>query len=285
MTINSRPLPAGLTGLGAREHVTESARARPRLSPGPRIPYAVAIGPSLLLALWALASASGLLDPRVLSAPWTVIARLVELIIDGRLQANLATSALRALAGLTLGVAVGTSLGLIAGLSRLGEALVDGPVQAKRAIPTLALIPLLILWFGIGEQMKIIAIAIGASVQIYLHTHAGLRGIDARYVELAETVRLSHWQFIRRIALPSALPEFLLGLRIAVTTSWLVLVAVEQINATSGIGHMMALARSYGQTEVIVVGLMVYGAFGLLSDTVLRTVERKALSWRRVLSS
>ena len=81
-------------------------------------------------------------------------------------------------------------LALISGLSRAGEALVDGPIQLKRAIPSLALLPLLILWFGIGEPMKIITITLGVFVPIYLHTHNGLRSIDSRYVELAETVGL-----------------------------------------------------------------------------------------------
>jgi sulfonate transport system permease protein len=84
------------------------------------------------------------------------------------------------------------------------------------------------------------------------------------------------------VALPGALPGFLLGVRLAVTSSWLALVVVEQINATSGIGYMMFLARSYGQTEIIVVGLVVYGLLGLASDTAVRLVERKFLSWRRV---
>ena len=92
--------------------------------------------------------------------------------------------------------------------------------------------------------MKIITIALGVFVPVYIHTHNGLRGIDSRYVELAETVRLRRWAFVRRVVLPGALPGFLLGLRFAVTGAWLSLVVVEQINATSGIGYMMDLART-----------------------------------------
>jgi sulfonate transport system permease protein len=71
--------------------------------------------------------------------------------------------------------------------------------------------------------------------------------------------------------------------RLAVTSAWLALVVVEQVNATSGIGYMIFLARSYGQTEIIVVGLVIYGLLGLASDTVVRTIERRVLSWRQVL--
>ncbi|WP_435865317.1 ABC transporter permease [Streptomyces malaysiensis] len=267
--------------------VSRTARrglARRRLGPGPPIPYGRAIGPVLLLAVWSAGSATGLIDPRNLSAPWTVVTTAGDLIADGRLQSNVWTSAVRALSGLAYGVTAGLVLALIAGLSRLGEGLIDGPVQIKRSIPSLALIPLLILWFGIGESMKVITIALGALVPIYIHTHNALRTIDSRYVELAETLGLSRPRFLLHIVLPGALPGFLLGMRFAVTASWLALAVVEQVNATSGIGYMMGLARTYGQTDIIIVGLVVYGLLGLLSDGLVRLVERKALSWRRTLA-
>ena len=265
----------------AREDVRPTAR---RLGPGRRRRLAWLLGPSVLLGLWTIASASGLLDPRILSEPWTVVATAGELIADGRLQENLAVSAQRAGLGLFFGTLVGAVLALLSGLSRVGEALIDGPVQIKRAIPGLALIPLLILWFGIDETMKVLTITLGVFVPVYLQTHAGLRGIDLRYVELAQTVGLSQAAFIRKVVLPGALPGFFLGLRFAVTGAWVSLVVVEQINATSGIGYMMELARTYGQTNIIVLGLAVYGILGLLSDGTVRFIERKALSWQRTLA-
>jgi sulfonate transport system permease protein len=253
-----------------------------RKDPGRPRRYSAAIGPLVLLAVWSIASAAGWLDPKVLSAPWTVVATARTLIADGRLEGHLLMSGQRAVLGFGLGLAVGTLLALASGLTRAGEALIDGTIQIKRAIPTLALIPLLILWLGIGEPMKVVTIALTVVFPVYIHTHAALRSIDVRYFELAKTLRLSRWQFVRRVALPGALPGFLLGVRLAVTTSWLALVVVEQINATSGIGYMMFLARSYGQTEIIIVGLVVYGLLGLASDTAVRLVERRVLSWRRV---
>ncbi|MDQ0662867.1 sulfonate transport system permease protein [Arthrobacter ulcerisalmonis] len=266
--------------LAVREDVRPTGR---RLGPGRRRRLAW-VGPSALLLLWTVSSATGLLDPRILSEPWTVVATAAELIADGRLQENLAVSAQRASLGLFFGILVGAALALLSGLSRAGEALIDGPVQIKRAIPGLALIPLLILWFGIDETMKVLTITLGVFVPVYLQTHAGLRGIDLRFVELAQTVGLTRAGFIRKVVLPGALPGFFLGLRFAVTGAWVSLVVVEQINATSGIGYMMELARTYGQTNIIVLGLAVYGILGLLSDGIVRFIERKALSWQRTLA-
>lgn len=263
-----------------------SADVRPRIRRlGLRkpVPLAAGSGIVLLLAVWTAGSAAGLIDPRVLSAPWTVVTTGVDLAVDGNLLENLWVSLTRAAQGLVWGVLAGVVLALLSGLSRAGEALLDGPIQVKRAVPNLALLPLLILWFGIGEEMKVITIALGVFIPIYIHTHNGLRSIDKRYVELAETLRLGRRQFVTRVVLPGALPGFLLGLRFAVTGSLLALVVVEQVNGTAGIGYMMELARTYGQTEVIFVGLLVYGVLGYTADYSVRLLQRKALTWRRTL--
>ncbi|GAD85029.1 ABC transporter permease [Nocardia asteroides] len=273
--IRSGPAPAAA--------LAPRGRGRRRLGPGTPIPFGFALGPGLLVGAWVLGSATGAIDPETLPAPWTVAQTAGDLIADGRLQSNLLTSLQRAAFGLGLGVAIGVVLALVAGLSRLGEAIVDGPVQIKRAIPTLALIPLFIVWFGIGEEMKLIVITTSVLIPVYINTHAYLRSVDARYVELAETVGLSRWGFLRRIALPGSLPGFFLGLRLAVTISWLALVVVEQVNATSGIGYLMTQARTYGQIDVIVVGLVIYGLLGLFGDLAVRAAERKALAWRQTL--
>ncbi|MGO1077558.1 ABC transporter permease [Inquilinus sp. CA228] len=262
-----------------------SARPRPRrLGPGRPIAYGWTFGPLLLLAVWSTGSATGLIDTRTLAAPWTVVSTAADLIAEGRLQDNLLTSLGRSVQGLFWGVLVGVVLGLLAGLTRIGEYLIDGPVHIKRAIPALALIPLLMLWLGIGEGMKITTIALIVFAPVYIQIHDGLRAIDSRYVELAETLGVSQRDFLRHVALPATLPGFFLGLRFAVNSSWLALVVVEQINSTSGIGYMIELARTYGQTEIIILGLVVYALLGLSSDALVRLLQRRVLSWRRTLA-
>jgi sulfonate transport system permease protein len=271
-----------------REAGTEDSRVdarvvRRRLGPGHRIRFAFWIGPLLVLAVWSVGSSTGLISPAILTAPWDVVQAFREQWAEHDLLGNILSSLQRAVVGLVLGVISGTVLAVLSGLSRIGEALFDGPIQIKRSIPTLALIPLFIAWFGIGQEMKIVTIALISMVPIYVHTHNGLRGIDGRYAELAETIGIGRGEFVRHVVLPGALPGFLLGMRFAVTSSLLGLVVVEQYNATSGIGHMITLAEQYGQTDVIVVGLVLYGVFGYLADTAVRATGRKVLAWRRTL--
>lgn len=267
-----------------RPATAATAARRRRLGPGKAVPFARLAGPVLLVLLWWASSALGYLDPRILSGPGTVASTGVDLVRSGRLQENLSVSLQRAGLGLLLGVAAGVALSVAAGLSRTGEYLLDGTLQVKRAIPSLALLPLMILWLGIGEEMKVTLIAVGVAVVVYINTYAALTGIDRRYVELAESLDLTRPQFIGRVVVPGALPGFFVGLRLAVTSSWLGLVVVEQVNATKGLGYMMFQAQLYAQSDVILVGLLVYGTFGFLSDAAVRAAERKVLSWRRTLA-
>jgi sulfonate transport system permease protein len=261
-----------------------AARLRPRLGLGAPDPLGWLLGPALVLLAWTVGSVFGLIDSRILPTPWATVAAARDLIADGRLQSNLAISAWRAAQGVAFGAGAGLLAALASGLTLSGGYLLDGVVQMKRAIPILALIPLLILWFGIGETMKVTVISLAVFVPVYLNTHTALRGIETRYVELAETLGLSRWRFLRAVVLPGALPGLLLGLRFGVTSAWLALVVVEQLNATSGVGYMINLARIYTETDVIVVGLVVYAVLGLASDLGLRALERRVLSWRRTLS-
>lgn len=245
--------------------------------------WGLMLGPALLLLYWSVLSVTGFLDPRILPAPWTAISTGIDLIREGRLQEHVAISARRAAAGLFFGTAAGVTLALVSGLTVLGGYVIDGLVQLKRGIPILALIPFMVLWFGIGETMKVTVIATAVFFPIYIQVHTALSAIDIRYVELAETLRLSRWKFLTRIVLPGALPGFLTGLRFGATGAWLALVVVEQLNATSGIGYMVTLARNYAQTDVMLVGLVVYALLGFGSDALVRLVERRALRWRRTL--
>jgi sulfonate transport system permease protein len=286
-TVDTAPAEAPRTARTSRAPGSAAAPRRRvrRLAPGRRLPYARLLGPLLVLLIWSLGSAAGVLDPRTLPAPWTVVHTGYHLWNTGTLRTDIGTSLWRATQGFVIGLTVGVVLALLAGLSRIGEAVIDGTVQINRAIPTLGLIPLFILWLGIGETFKVAIIAIVVYIPIYLNLYSALSGIDNRFVELGEVLGLSRLAFIREIVIPGSLPGFFVGLRLGVTGSWLSLVVLEQINATNGLGYMMFQAQNYGQTDVIVLGLLIYGIFGFASDTVVRLLERRVLSWRRTLSN
>ena len=238
------------------------------------------LSPLVLVLLWQAASSLGLISPRTLASPATVILSGWELLLSGELPHHLMVSLTRVVSGLAIGLTLGTGFALVAGLSRLGEEVVDAPLQMLRTLPFLALVPLFILWFGIGETPKIALVALGTTFPIYLTLFAGIRGVDPKLVEAGKMFGLDQRGLVRHVVLPGALPSALVGLRYALGTAWLSLVIAEQINATSGIGFLINDARDFLRTDIIVVGLVVYALLGLGADALVRALERRALAWR-----
>ena len=239
------------------------------------------IGPLVLLAIWQLGSWTGLIPSRNLAPPGQVASAAWDLLKTGELQHHLWVSLGRAVKGLVIGATLGTALAVVSGLWRLGEDLIDAPMQMLRTLPFVALVPLFILWFGIGDEAKIALIILGTAFPMYINTFAGIRGVDAKLVEAAKTVGLSRWGLIKDVVLPGALPSALVGLRYSMTISVLALVVAEQINASAGIGYLITNARDFLQTDVIVVGLLVYALLGIGADLIVRLLERTLLGWRR----
>jgi sulfonate transport system permease protein len=124
-------------------------------------------------------------------------------------------------------------------------------------------------------------VALGVAFPLYLNTFAGIRGVDGKLVEAGRALRLSRTALIRHVILPGALSQTLVGLRQSLGVAWLALIVAEQVNADSGLGWMINDAREFMRTDVIVVGLVVYSALGLLTDALVRLIERRALAWRR----
>lgn len=266
--------------------VRTTARVATRASTTPSIwrpklgAFARYASPVVLVLGWQVACSAGLLSTRVVASPVQILMTGWALTRDGTLQTNLGVSLLRAGVGLLIACVVGITLALVAGLSRLGEEIVDAPLQILRTLPALALVPLFILWFGIGETPKIALVALGSGFPIYLNLYKGIRSIDPKLLEMTRTLGLSRVATIREVILPGALPDLLVGLRFAVGLSWLMLVVAEQINADSGIGHMMMDAEDFLRTDIILVGLVIYGLLGLISDQAVRLVEHRLLAWR-----
>ncbi|WP_248965525.1 ABC transporter permease [Sphaerisporangium perillae] len=265
----------------AAPRATTPRRSRPAHAPGRVKVWQRWVSPLAALAVWQIASTTGLLPQSLLASPSTIAVTAAGLISDGTLPAAIAVSLQRVAAGFLLGGITGILLALAAGLSRAGENAVDPLMQMLRALPFFGLIPLFILWFGIGETPKVALVALAVSFPLYLNTFAGIRGVDGKLAELARTLKLGRAALVRHIVLPGALPQTLVGLRQSLGVAWLALIVAEQVNADAGLGFMINDAREFLRTDVIVVGLLVYSALGLLTDALVRLMERRALTWRR----
>lgn len=247
--------------------------------PGWRAVLAPWLVPALILGLWQLAAQAGWLSSRILPAPSAVAAAAWSLAVSGELWQHVRISALRASWGLLLGGGLGLALGLLNGSSRTAETLLDTTLQMIRNIPVLALIPLVILWFGIEETAKLALLSLGVFFPVYLNTFHGIRSVDPALIEMGRSYGLSGWPLYRDVILPGALPSILVGLRFALGLVWVILIVTETISAQSGIGYMTMNAREFLQTDVVLLGILLYALLGKAADTLARALEHRLLRW------
>jgi len=232
-----------------------------------------------LLFLWQWASSAGMLSSRFLPAPRAVLRSFLELSASGELWTHVRISTVRALAGFALGGGLGLALGLLTGSFRWAETLLDTTLQMIRNIPALALIPLVIVWFGIDETAKLFLVALGVFFPVYINTFHGIQSVDRGLLEMGRTYGLSGWPLYREIILPGALPSILVGVRFSLGFMWVMLIVAETISARSGIGYMTMNAREFMQTDVMVVGILLYALLGKLADLLAKGLERYWLRW------
>jgi sulfonate transport system permease protein len=239
------------------------------------------VGPIVLLVVWQSLSAMQVFDPRTTPSPATVLNTAITMLGSGELQDHLLASLGRVLRGLATGVSLGVIGALIAGLARWGENLIDANMEILHAVPNFAFLPVLIAWFGIGEEPKVALISLSVWIAVYINTYSAIRNVDASLVEAARTFGVGRRELILAVILPGALPGFLVGLRLALTSAWLALIFAETINAPTGLGRMMSDAREYFRIDVIFVLLGVYALLGLASLAIARFLESRLLVWRR----
>lgn len=235
--------------------------------------------PVLLIVVWQAASSLGWLSTRVLPAPVDVVTAAWTLSASGELWTHVKVSAGRALLGLAIGGGLGLLLGLLTGSVKFFETLLDSSIQMVRNIPALALIPLVILWFGIDETAKLFLIAVSVFFPIYLNTFHGIRNVDPQLIEMGRTYGLSRWQLYKEVILPGAVSSILVGLRFSLGLMWVILFVAETISAQAGIGYLTMNAREFLQTDVVLVGILLYALLGKLADLLARGLEHWWLRW------
>jgi sulfonate transport system permease protein len=270
----SRPRDVFLPGDSRRQSLFGAFRRRLRW------PLGIYTTPVVVLLVWEFLARVGVLKPAYAPAPTDILGTTVELWRDDVLGPDLAISLQRAGIGLAIGLTVGIVTGVLGGFLRTGEYVFNGIAQILNTIPLLAVLPLFVVWFGIDELTKVLLIAFGAGVPMYLNLFAAIRGVDQRLIEMARTTGAGSWRVVTRVLVPGALPGFLVGLRFSLAYSILGLVAAETVNADEGLGFLITQAQTYLQTNKVFVGLVIYSILGLFADQLVRILERVLLRWR-----
>ena len=235
---------------------------------------------ALLVAVWwaSVVAAQSVIFP----TPWQVVTGTVELLQDGTLWGHIGASLLRVGTGFLLAVAVGVPLGIWMGWVAGAFNTLNPIVQMLRPISPIAWIPIAILWFGVGNASPIYLIFISSVFPLIVQTTVGVHTIERRYLWAAENFGVSRATLFRRVVIPAALPQVLVGMRIGLGVAWLVVVAAEMIALRSGLGYLIIDSRNAGNRyDLVIAGMVMIGLIGLMLDGLMRLLERlKSVRWR-----
>jgi ABC-type nitrate/sulfonate/bicarbonate transport system permease component len=238
---------------------------------------------ALLLLAWELAVQARIYPTILLPPPGKVLMVFVadwEVVLS-----NAAASIGRVTVGITLSFLFAVPLGLMIGRYRLLDTMTDWSIQIFRSIPPIALIPLALLFLGIGDKPAIALIFLAGTWPLLINTIFGVRNIERTLIKVARAASASEFLVMKDIILPAALPAIFTGLRLAVGGGWLTVVTAEMIAVKSGLGYMILNAQLTFRSDLIIAGIIVIGAIGLLADQAVRRVRAHVCRWQEGLTA
>ena len=233
----------------------------------------------LVLAVWTFLEKKGSLNTVIMPAPSKILSTFLALVKSGQLWKNLMISLIRVLKGYLIAASLGIVLGILIGLFRHLNRLTDLLIQIIKPIPPIAWIPLVILWFGIGEEGKVFLIFLGGFFTILINVVDGIRQTDKKLIEVSRSMETPFLKHVFMLVIPHSAPNIFTGLRVGLSSCWMCVVAAELVSSTTGLGYMIMNARQFGQTDVVIVGMLTIGVLGKVMDSLLKVVEKAVIRW------
>lgn len=234
---------------------------------------------ALIIGVWLVISQMKVVNPLFLPGPEHIWQAFLNLLPN--LPSDVFDSLFRRIIpGFLLGAALGTLLGVVMAISRVGQAIINPIVEILRPLPPLALIPLLILWMGIGYMTQVLLIAFGAFIIMVVASYEAVRNVPPIYVHAATTLGANRRQIFWRVIIPAIIPDIFSGVRVAAAASFGYAVAAELMGAMSGVGYRLVLARRYLLTQNIIIILIVIALLSFGIDFLFRKGNDRVTAWK-----
>jgi NitT/TauT family transport system permease protein len=237
--------------------------------------------PLLLLAIaWELAARFELVSNTALPPLSDVIGAWIELLKDGDLVSNGASSIYRAAAGLALAISIGGMLGIVMAWWKPVNVLLAPIVEIFYPLPKSALIPVTVIWLGYGDNSKILLIFLGCMLPVTIGAFNGARSSEQVLVWSARSMGASKLRMLWDVVVPSAMPELLNGIRTALALSFILLVASELIVAQRGLGFLIGSLGANGSYDAMYAVVLTVAFLGFACDRIYLAVTKRTLAWR-----
>ena len=234
----------------------------------------------IVLAAWSVVTYSGAIDPLFLPTPTETIWALVEEIREGIFFKDVAVSFYRILMGFIISTLFAVPIGMMMATSRTWQAIWEPFVGFIRYMPAVAFIPLSILWFGTSDAQKFFILFLGVFFQEVIMIADNCKTVNKSLVEVGRTLGFTKGEVLRNIVFRAALPDMLDTLRTTWGWAWTYLVVAELVAASEGLGFRIMQAQRYLATDRIVLGILVIGFLGLITDMLFALLYRKMFPWK-----
>jgi len=232
------------------------------------------------IILWEVIARSGVLPASLLPPFSEVVVALVSLLGQASFWGDVGATLGGAMLGLVTSAVIAIPIGLLAGLSPFVERSTRILVDIGRSFPSIALLPVIILFYGTTLPTKLIVIVLACSFPLIVQTIYGARGIEESIIETARSYRIRFRLYFLRVALPTATPSIMTGLRLATTVAVLVAVGAEVIGGLPGIGQGLAQAQLDGASATAFAYFVVAGTLGFVVTRLAELLEARFLRWR-----
>lgn len=233
-----------------------------------------------LIVLWLFASAK---NSELVPPPSAVVKRMLLLFTNPVSNHNLFGHILVSLRRVVIALFFSTSIGIVMGIGIGWNKVISKTVgtlfELVRPIPPIAWLPLIVMWYGIGETSKVVIVFIGTLMPVVINTYTGIKMVDPALLDVADTFQANQRQLLVNIAIPSALPSIMAGIRNAIGVGWMVVLAAEMIGAKEGVGFLITRGSEYFDVPLIMVGMVAIGVVGALLSAGVEQLERRMCPW------
>jgi len=234
---------------------------------------------AIFLFAWTAATWMQLVSPIFLPSPGAVLAELQDQATSGVLWQDLWASVYRIMVGWFISTALAVPIGVLMGNFRFFEGLFEPFVDLVRYMPAVAFVPLTILWLGVGDTQKFAILFIGVFFQQVLLIMDNVKTVPRDMIQVSYTFGLSRWEILRSVILPAAMPGIWDTFRITVGWAWTYLVVAELVAANVGLGYRIMRAQRFLETDQIILGILIIGLLGLLTDYLFKWSYRRLFPW------
>ncbi len=239
------------------------------------------VGLAGFLVVWQLIPTFDLINPQYLPYVTDVAARLAEESRDLAFWRRLGATMTSWGIGLAVATFAALVLGTIVGLVPVLRRATHTTVEFLRPIPSVALIPLAVLMFGIQREAALVIIIYASFWQVFVQVIYGVADVDSVARDTARSFGLTRRERLSHLVLPTALPYVMTGLRLAAAVALILAITAEMVIGNPGLGSLIELSRSAGDSVGLYAFVVVTGLLGLLVNLVFRFIERRSLSWHQ----